>query len=303
MFLVSSISSQNNDEIIDTLIQFYNATNGQHWTHPWNLQMIEQGMYCNNQYGISCQNNMITHIPKSISNITSLIHLDLSFNTITSTIPNTICQLNNLNYITLSNNQLISTIPECITTLLFLTYLSLDHQLNLHGPIPGKFDQLSTLQHLNINTNHLNGTIPLSICTLHNLQYLDFGSNSFIGSIPNCIGNLSELQSLSFSKNNVNSTIPSSIFSLKSLTYLNLEVNQLSGTMPDIGVSSLESFSNLTQLDLKQRELKFFNNDNEIIGTTFRNIRVGDNIEYYLLIRVGSAVPHKMSIVDFSSNE
>ncbi len=124
-------------------------------------------------------------IPKSIGELTSLKHLDLSWN-------------------------LINKIPKSITNLKSLEVL----KLNRNGitQIPEDIGELKSLRHLDISYNSIK-KIPKSITNLKSLKVLDLYRNR-ITQIPEDIGELTSLKHLDIRNNSIKK-IPKSVTNLK----------------------------------------------------------------------------------------
>jgi len=148
-------------------------------------------------------------------------------------IPESISNLSNLEKIRLSYID-IQELPESITDLTSLTYFSLWEHDNLTGSIPDNIDNLSNLNYLSIQGTNMSGSIPTSVGNFTNLtQHFRLHNNNFSGSIPAEIGNLIGLQGdIRLEGNNFTGEIPSELGNLINLGYLNLTSNQLSGEIP-----------------------------------------------------------------------
>ncbi|MBD2177554.1 leucine-rich repeat domain-containing protein, partial [Pseudanabaena sp. FACHB-1998] len=185
----------------------------------------------------------LSEIPDSITRLTNLQSLDLSYNSL-SEIPDSITRLTNLQSLYLSNNSL-SEIPDSITRLTNLQ--SLDLSYNSLSEIPDSITRLTNLQSLYLSYNSLS-EIPDSITRLTNLQSLDLRNNS-LSEIPDSITRLTNLQSLDLSNNSL-SEIPDSITRLTNLQSLYLSNTRLS-EIPD----SITRLTNLQSLYLSYNSL------------------------------------------------
>nr|KAJ0190587.1 hypothetical protein LSAT_V11C800444510 [Lactuca sativa] len=116
-------------------------------------------------------------IPEALGRLTNLMHLDLTFSSLTGPIPKSLGRLRYLEELYLSNNRLT-------------------------GPIPTSIGRLVSLQTFTISSNLLNGTIPVSIGLLAKLQYLDISHNPLEGVVSEAhFANLSMLEFLNASSN------------------------------------------------------------------------------------------------------
>ena len=89
---------------------------------------------------------------------------------------------------------------------------------NLQGIIPEEMSTLTSLTHLDLNTNRLTGTILAYLGQLTGLTYLDLGTNAFSGTIPMTFGQLTSLSALSLGGNGFAGSIPAAFGQLASLT-------------------------------------------------------------------------------------
>ena len=174
--------------------------------------------------------------PEIIGNITSLYHLDLSFQQLTGEIPSDIGNLVDLERLLLGDNQLQGEISESICNLENLNVLHLG--LNqLSGVLPECIFDLQNLTSLGLGGNQLSGIISPEIGNL-NLgmgsvsDKLDLSGNQFTGNIPTSIGNFVYLSTIKLSSNELIGEIPESFGNLYSLVDLKLNNNQLSGDIP-----------------------------------------------------------------------
>ncbi|XVF71055.1 hypothetical protein PTKIN_Ptkin12aG0004100 [Pterospermum kingtungense] len=182
-------------------------------------------------------------------------------------------RLVHLEWLNLSDNVFNSfEIPssEVRGTLSKLTSLDLSN-CDLRGGFPtGIFDQLPTLQYLNLNSNQkLTGSLP-DIQSNHALLELDLANTSLYGELPESIGNFKSLEhldiwnchfsgkvphslalTLDLSYNNFYGEIPSFLANLTQLAYLSLATNNfVPGTLSWLG-----SLTNIDYLDLTNTSL------------------------------------------------
>ncbi|XP_057833040.2 receptor-like protein 7 [Cryptomeria japonica] len=209
-------------------------------------------------------------IPNSLLNLTSLVHLDLSYNYLSAYIPawieNVTGRLLSLdlsgNYnlggdnsfigqrksslsltsIDLSRTAFKGRIPSAIGNALSLESLYLSYT-GIEGEIPSAIGNVSSLKSLYLSDISIEGEFPVSILNLSKLVELDLSYNMLTGVIPPSVDSLSSLVSLDLSANELNGTIPSTISNLVNLRSLLLHSNSLSGLI------SLSVFDNLTSLD------------------------------------------------------
>ena len=206
----------------------------------------------------------LTTLPESISNLKSLQRLDLGWNKLT-TLPESITNLKSLTELDLGGNKL-TILPESISNLSSLTNLNLRY--NKLTTLPDSIGNLSSLEKLNLNENHLT-TLPESISNLKLLKRLDLIFNK-LPTLPDSIGNLKSLQRLDLRWNEL-TTLPDSIGALSSLKELDLRTNKLR-TLPD----SIGNLSSLEKLFLSENHLTALP---ESIGNlkSLKNLYLRDN--------------------------
>lgn len=107
----------------------------------------------------------------ALGNLSELVHLDLSNNSLTASIPAELGNLRKLEYLDLSRN-------------------------SLTGKIPAELGELKKLRFLLLSNNSLSGSIPEEVGYLSNLENLDLNRNSLTGNIPANLGNLKNLRTL-----------------------------------------------------------------------------------------------------------
>ncbi|KAJ9679440.1 hypothetical protein PVL29_021389 [Vitis rotundifolia] len=198
-------------------------------------------------------NHFNHEIPNWLFNLTtSLLQLDLRYNSLKGHIPSTILELRYLNSLDLSQNQLIGQIPEHLGQLKHLEYLSLGYN-SFDGPIPSSLGNLSSLISLCLHGNRLNGTLPSSLWLLSNLQTLMIGNNSLADKITEVHFNkLPKLKKLHMSS-------PSLIFKVKSnwvppfqLEYLQMSSCKMGPKFP----TWLQTQTSLGSLDISKSGIK-----------------------------------------------
>uniref|UniRef100_A0A8I6YSE0 Leucine-rich repeat-containing N-terminal plant-type domain-containing protein n=1 Tax=Hordeum vulgare subsp. vulgare TaxID=112509 RepID=A0A8I6YSE0_HORVV len=103
------------------------------------------------------QNRLSGRVPTTLFNLSNLIILDLSRNTLRGTLPSNIGNLSvALQWLFLGANNLSGTVPPSIGALKDLTALDLGGN-NFVGPIPYSIGNLAKLQKLYLSNNHFDG--------------------------------------------------------------------------------------------------------------------------------------------------
>ncbi|KAF3946288.1 hypothetical protein CMV_027433 [Castanea mollissima] len=236
-------------------------------------------------------------IPYEISQLSSLVSLDLSYNgdlmmtidyqskhqfgkeslvTLPRAIPTSLGNLTQMIYLDLSYNNFNGLLPSSIFDLPNLSVLDLERN-QLVGPLPNHVSGLNLLIDLSLSSNFLNGTLPSWLFSLTSLMKLTLHQNQFIGEIGEFKYNNS-LDYLDLSYNMLQGSIPSSISRLVSLTTLDLSSNNLQGSVP----SSISRLVNLNTLHLSSNnlsimlDLELFSNLN-VFNFSYNNLLVSIN--------------------------
>uniref|UniRef100_A0A8C4GQH5 P53-induced death domain protein 1 n=1 Tax=Dicentrarchus labrax TaxID=13489 RepID=A0A8C4GQH5_DICLA len=140
---------------------------------------------------------LLTTLPTSVSSLSHLVHLDLSFNQ-------------------------LSCLPSCLLSLPALSSLLLCH--NHLSALPPDIGQLSSLTYLSLLGNKL-VSLPPGVGHLKALETLDI-SHNLLQQLPDEIGSLEELVKLELSHNKLKQ-LPESMGSLLSLRELVIYSNDL----------------------------------------------------------------------------
>ncbi|XP_030937013.1 receptor-like protein 7 [Quercus lobata] len=177
----------------------------------------------------------------------SLTYLNLSSSSFTGQIPSEISQLSSLVSLDLSYNHWLSIETPVWNNLTLLRELLLD-SIDMSSIRPKSLMNLSSsLTTLSLSNCKLQGKLENSILLLPSLQTLDLGSNPYLnGSLPKSNWSNSFLKFLDLSDIRFSDELPDSIGSLKSLKYLGLFFCNLSGIIP----ISLGNLTQITHLDL-----------------------------------------------------
>jgi internalin A len=159
--------------------------------------------------------NQLTALPESLGQLTALQSLDISENQLTA-LPESLSQLTALQSLNLSSNQLTA-LPESLGQLTALQ--SLDLSNNLLTALPELLGQLTELKSLDLYTNKL---VHLAECVveLKQLNSLMLADNP-IELLPNNIGELRELRSMTLGATKIRE-LPESFRKLKNLEFLSI---------------------------------------------------------------------------------
>ncbi|GJP64686.1 hypothetical protein CLOP_g21648 [Closterium sp. NIES-67] len=119
--------------------------------------------------GADCGNMRSTGIRCDTRGMIS--QLDLTGLSLTGSIPNSITSLTALTWLQLSYNQFTGRIPARVGNLHFLRFLILGNN-SLTGSIPESIASLTALSSLDLSKNRLTGPIPAGIGNLSSLSFL-----------------------------------------------------------------------------------------------------------------------------------
>ncbi|KAK1548103.1 hypothetical protein Q3G72_001695 [Acer saccharum] len=256
----------------------------------WNEESIDfngcpsswNGIVCNggNIAGVVLDNLGLSAVAdlRVFSNLTMLVKLSMSNNSISGILPDNIGDFKSLEFLDVSDNKLSSTLPPGIGKLESLRNLSLAGN-NFSGSIPDSVSGLVSIQSLDLSHNSFSGSLPKSLTRLNNLMYLNLSSNGFTKSIPRGFELIPGLQVLDLHGNLFDGHLDGEFFLLtnashvdfsgnllgssslekllpgisESVKYLNLSHNQLTGSLVNGG--ALQLFENLKVLDLSYNML------------------------------------------------
>ncbi|KAG5107023.1 hypothetical protein JHK82_043993 [Glycine max] len=169
--------------------------------------------------------------------------------------------------------------------------------LNISGPIPDEFGNLTRLEILDLTWNNFNGSIPKSLGRLSSVVNLSLLGNRLTGSIPSEIGDMASLQELLLSANNFTGIIPETYGNLKNLTQFRIDGNSLSGKIPSF-IGNWTKLDRLRISDLKGPTMTFPNLKNLklLLKLELRNCLITGPIPNY----IGEI--ESLKTIDLSSN-
>jgi Leucine-rich repeat (LRR) protein len=187
--------------------------------------------------------DMSGSLPDTISDMTNLVHLNLSLNYIGGELTPALFRLQKLENISLEDNRLSGLFPSDLATASSLRMLNL--LLNIiSGPLPDELGSLSALEVFSIGNNMFSGEIPTSMGRLSSLKRLVLNFNYIWGTLPDCMANLTSLRFFSTLGNFHTGSIPASYMTMTQLEFLSLRLNILTGTIPD-KIGSLTSLGHI----------------------------------------------------------
>ncbi|KAL5986736.1 hypothetical protein ACLOJK_015069 [Asimina triloba] len=171
--------------------------------------------------------------PSLFSNLTGLLLLDLSANTLlTSEIPPEIGKLEKLQHLLLQRSGFRGSLPNSLVGLHQLEVLDLS-QNNLSGNLPpGIGSGLQKLSSLDLSQNKLSGPFPTDICLSEGLLSLSLHTNLFSGPIADSLGKCSNLEKFQVQNNALYGDFPFGLWSLPKIKLIRAENNNFSGQIP-----------------------------------------------------------------------
>jgi Leucine-rich repeat (LRR) protein len=176
-------------------------------------------------------NSLTGPIPTALGDLRGLVGLDLSYNSFSGTIPSRLGDLAQLQKLDLSSNNLTGGVPAALTRLKALTFMALSNN-GLRGGLPAGLSGLRDLQYLIMENNPMGVPLPSELGSIARLQELRLANSGYSGSIPDTFGLLSSLTTLSLENNNLTGRIPAGLSRLKRMYHLNLSKNGLDGVVP-----------------------------------------------------------------------
>lgn len=215
-------------------------------------------------------NSFSGEVPRSFENLTSLVILDLSYNSLSGHIPSSIGNsLRSLSILSLRSNSFVGEMPLSLCQMPLLQILDFSNN-HITGTLPKCIYNLTAMQNETILLPNLR-YYSLSFLvdntfveivkwkrkewsfghTLGLVKAIDISNNKLEGEIPVAISSLAGLTSLDFSRNNLVGNITSKIGQLTALEVLDLSNNHLSGEIP----MSLANLNSLGILDLSNNQL------------------------------------------------
>ena len=186
-------------------------------------------------------------IPYEISQLSSLVSLDLSDNILSIKTPvwkRVIGNLTQLRELLLDETDMSSITPNSSMMNLSssLTTLSL-RKCHLQGTFDINIFRLPCIQTLVLGDNpDLEGYLPKSNWSSNSLKHLLLYYTNFSGELPDCIGSLKSLESLFLNICNFTGAIPTSIGNLTQIIVLDLSYNNFSGEIQKLPLLNFRCF-------------------------------------------------------------
>ncbi|CAN6243089.1 unnamed protein product [Urochloa humidicola] len=235
-------------EFLDGLSQRSGLTTS--WQNDTNCCLWE-GIICNMDGAVMdislASIGLEGHISPSLGNLTSLLRLNLSGNSLSGGLPPELLLSSSITVLDVSFNKLNGEFHELPSTLnSVIKVINISSNL-FTGYFPSTtLGSMKNLAALNMSNNSFTGVIPSTLCVDKPLfVVLDLSYNQFHGRIPTELGNCSGLRVLKAGHNQLIGTLPAELFNVTSLEHLSLPNNHLQGTLEHVG-----KLSNLVILDL-----------------------------------------------------
>ncbi|CAL5443125.1 unnamed protein product [Camellia sinensis] len=229
--------------------------------------------------------NISSVVPMSLTNMSSLTYLDLSYTRLHGKLPDSIFHLPNLQILYLGGNyDLTGNLPKVnwsSSSSLQQLYLS---STSFSGELPYSIGYLKSLTSLNLGGCKFSGSIPESLGNLTQITDISFWGNSFNGQIPFTLSNLDQLISLDLSRNNLHGKIPNFIGKLIKLEYLALGDNNFNGPFP----CWVANLTKLGYLDISSSQLmgpipSNISGLNNLQALSLHNNSLNGTLPYWLL--------------------
>ncbi|CAN6215833.1 unnamed protein product [Urochloa humidicola] len=254
--LVNSCSEQERSSLIDFRDGLSSEGNG-----GLNVSWVN-GTDCCRWEGINCSNDGVVtdvllgskglkgSIPSSLSNLTGLLRLNLSRNSLYGSLPAELVFSSSSIALDVSFNDLTGPLKERQSSNPDLPLQVLNISSNfLKGQFPSTILKvMKNLVALNASNNSFTGPMPSSVCNFApSIAMLDLCLNEFSGTISPEFANCSMLKVLKAGHNNLTGALPHELFNATSLEHLSFPNNDLQGI---INASNLVKLTNMIILDL-----------------------------------------------------
>nr|CAB3448894.1 unnamed protein product [Digitaria exilis] len=236
----------------------------------------QEGTDCCKWEGVACnRNGTVTRvslasrglqgrISPSLGNLTSLEHLNLSYNMLSGGLPPGLVSSSSIIVLDVSFNQLTGDLHDLPSSTADQPLEVLNISSNM---FTGKFtsrtwEGMTNLVAFNASNNSFTGELPGHFCNISpSFAVLELCCNKFSGRIPPGLGNCSKLRVLKAGHNRLSGSIPDELFNSTSLEQLSFPNNGLDGVLEGARIVNL---IDLVALDLGRN--KFTGNIPDSIG-------------------------------------
>ncbi|CAD7081148.1 unnamed protein product [Hermetia illucens] len=199
------------------------------------------------------RNNIHTATPSIFKNLKSLKYLDLSGNYLAE-LPRSMSALSDLEQIDVSFNRLAYLVPEVMSMWRNITDIRLSNNQIVEIK-KGTLRNLRNLLYLDLSSNEINSLEPGALRNLQEIQEISLADNKLVDLKDHVFENLPNLQAIHLQHNLLRFISPEAFFNSPSLVYLNLSSNHFR-TMENVGVRSMR---NLEVLDITSNALRKIN--------------------------------------------
>ncbi|KAL5207127.1 hypothetical protein ABZP36_031562 [Zizania latifolia] len=216
-------------------------------------------------------------ISPSLGNLTGLLHLNLSHNSLSGGLPSELIASSSITVLDVSFNHLKEEIHELPSSNHVRPLQVLNISSNLFtGQFPSAtWKMMKSLVALNASNNSFMGKIPSYFCSSSpSFAVLELCHNHFSGGIPPGFGNCSRLRVLKAGYNNLSGSLPDDLFNASSLEHLSFPNNDLQGVIDGIHIVNLR---NLATLDLEGNRINGTIPDSIGQLNTLQDLRLGNN--------------------------
>lgn len=254
LFLASPATSCKEEEknsllgFLDGLSQNSGLTTS--WQNDTNCCLWE-GIICNTDGAVMdislASIGLEGQISPSLGNLTSLLRLNLSGNSLSGGLPLELLLSSSIAVLDVSFNKLNGEFQELQSPPdSRMKVINISSNL-FTGYFPSTtLGSMKNLAALNMSNNSFTGGIPSTLCVDKPFfVVLDLSYNQFHGRIPKELGNCSGLRVLKAGKNQLIGTLPAELLNVTSLEHLSFPNNHLQGTLEHVG-----KLRNLVILDL-----------------------------------------------------
>ncbi|RAL44205.1 hypothetical protein DM860_016451 [Cuscuta australis] len=155
----------------------------------------------------------------------------ISNNSFSGEVSHLICNLTSLEHLDLSFNRLSGKLPQCLSNFSdSLSLLALGGN-KFDGSIPSAWNSKCKLRMISMRDNQLQGQLPRSLANCSSLEFIDFGNNKLTDVFPFWLETVTQLSSLILQSNGLHGVINND-FEFSNLRVINLSNNSFSGKMP-----------------------------------------------------------------------
>lgn len=176
------------------------------------------------------RNQLSGELPATLSDLPSLVRLDVSQNNLTGNLPERLAGMH-IEELGLNDNSFHGEIPESLATSPNLSVLNLFNN-RFSGNLPVDLGRYSDLTIVDFSGNELVGPLPPYLCYRKKLGHLCTFGNKLTGPIPTSYGDCDSLNYIRMFGNNLSGPVPVGFWGFSGLTFLQLNDNNFDGSIP-----------------------------------------------------------------------